>query len=204
MAKSTQTENRYCICIGINDYAPTAGLGPLQYAEADARAMDALLGQRGFSDDHRKLLLGKDATLEAINAALGEIIRNRAGENDLVLFYFAGHSKPIRAEDGESEVFLASYDFDAEKIRTDAFFREDIALGMGRLRSRFFERGRSRQRLFIFDSCYSGDFFGSPYRDATTVQEHIEQVFSTKSPGRIALSSCLPVQKALEQAKYGH
>ena len=205
MATATQTQNRYAICIGINTYAPQAVLGALQYAEADAQAMDTFLGQRGFPDHHRRLLLGANATLDAINAALAEIIRNTAQENDLVLFYFAGHSKPVRFdEDGESEVFLASYDFDADRIRRDTYFREEIALGMERLRSSFFERGRSRQRLFIFDSCYSGDFFGSPYRDATTIQDHIETVLSTKSPGRLALSSCLPYQKALEHARYGH
>jgi hypothetical protein len=38
MPPSTLTENRYAVCIGINEYQPTAGLSPLRYAESDAKA----------------------------------------------------------------------------------------------------------------------------------------------------------------------
>jgi len=213
MVKSTHTENRYAVCIGINVYAPSAGLSALRHAEDDARAMDIQLAQLGFTDDNRKLLLGKAATLEAINAALEECILDRPHENDLVLFYFAGHGKPLKFSDSndagddgaKGEVFLASYDFDASKIRQIRSFRSQRALGMKRLRETFFEGEGSRKRLFIFDSCYSGDFFGPRYRDvADPVQGYIKHMLDSKSTGRLALSSCLPVQKAREDATLGH
>ncbi len=214
MVKSTHTENRYAVCIGINAYAPSAGLGALCHAEDDARAVDAQLARLGFTDDNRKLLLGKSATLEAINAALEECILDRPHENDLVLFYFAGHGKPLKFSDSndagddgaKGEVFLASYDFDASKIRQSRSFRSQRALGMKRLRETFFEGEGSRKRLFIFDSCYSGDFFGPRYRDdvADPVQGYIKYMLDSKSTGRLALSSCLPVQKAREDATLGH
>src|SRR6266702_7507428 len=213
MVKSTHTENRYAVCIGINVYAPSAGLSALRHAEDDARAMDIQLAQLGFTDDNRKLLLGKAATLEAINAALEECILDRPHENDLVLFYFAGHGKPLKFSDSnddgdngaKGEVFLASYDFDASKIRQSRSFRSQRAIGMKRLRETFFEGEGSRKRLFIFDSCYSGDFFGPRYRDvADPVQGYIKHMLDSKSTGRLALSSCLPVQKAREDATLGH
>ncbi len=213
MVKSTHTENRYAVCIGINVYAPSAGLSALRHAEDDARAMDIQLAQLGFTDDNRKLLLGKAATLEAINAALEECILDRPHENDLVLFYFAGHGKPLKFSDSndagddgaKGEVFLTSYDFDANKIRQSRSFRSQRALGMKRLRETFFEGEGSRKRLFIFDSCYSGDFFGPRYRDvADPVQGYIKHMLDSKSTGRLALSSCLPVQKAREDATLGH
>src|SRR6266702_1537888 len=40
MVKSTHTENRYAVCIGINAYAPSAGLSALRHAKDDARALD--------------------------------------------------------------------------------------------------------------------------------------------------------------------
>jgi uncharacterized caspase-like protein len=168
MAKSTLTENRYAVCIGINTYEPSAGLGSLHHAEDDARAIDALIVRLGFPDSNRKLLLGEAATLDAINVALEEFVLDRPQENDLVLFYFAGHSKPLKFSDAsdatvdgaKGEVFLTSYDFDASKIRQSRAFRSQRALGMKRLRESFFEGEGSRKRLFIFDSCYSGDFFG--------------------------------------------
>jgi Caspase domain len=205
MAKSTLTENRYAVCIGINTYELGAGLGSLRHAEDDARAMDNLLACLSFPDGNRKRLLGKAATLDAINTALEEFVLDRPQVNDLVLFYFAGHSKPLKFSDSsdagddgaKGEVFLTSYDFDANKIRQSRAFRSQRALGMNRLRGTFFEGEGSRKRLFIFDSCYSGDFFGPRYRDeADPVQGYIGRMLDSRSNGRLALSSCLPYQKA--------
>jgi uncharacterized caspase-like protein len=215
VSRPTPTENRYAICIGINDYQPSSGLSSLTYAEADARAVDALLGQLGFDQDHRCLLQGKEATLSAVNEALSTMILDRPGEHDLVIFYFAGHSLPLVINDSDvqqgaarkSEVFLTTYDFDRQKIKQLPSFRKQQALGMERLRTTFFagEEG-SRRRLFLFDSCYSGDFFGATYRDdeANPIQSYIKEKLSTSTYGRVALSSCLPVQRAAEDPSLGH
>jgi hypothetical protein len=215
MTKSTQTENRYAVCIGVNQYQPSARLGTLRFAEKDAKAVHDLLGQSGFAPENLCLLLGEDATLDAINSALSTMILDRPGENDLVVFYFAGHSLPLTTNEREvqqggeprSEVFLTSYDFDREKIEQSPSFRMQHALGMERLRKVFFEGEGSRKRLFIFDSCYSGDFYGPTYRDDQTtdpVQGYIRRMLDSKSIGRVALSSCLPIQKAAEDPKLGH
>jgi tetratricopeptide (TPR) repeat protein len=215
MTRSTRTENRYAVCIGINKYQLSARLGTLSLAEGDAKAVHDLLGQSGFAPENLCLLLGEDATLDAINSALFTMILDRPGENDLVVFYFAGHSLPLtinerevlQGEEPRSEVFLTSYDFDREKIKQFPSFRMQHALGMERLRTVFFEGKGSRKRLFIFDSCYSGDFYGHTYRDDQTtdpVQGYIRRLLDSKSTGRIALSSCLPIQKAAEDPRLGH
>src|SRR2546425_1875987 len=213
MTKSTQTENRYAVCIGINEYQPAAGLSPLRYAEGDAQAMDCLLGQLGFEGENRCLLLGKAATLDALKDVLSMMILDKPGKNDLVVFYFAGHSLPLTINEREvengaeprSEVFLTTYDFDREKIKRSLSFRKQHALGMERLRAVFFEGEGSRKRLFVFDSCYSGDFFGLRYRDeADPVQGYIKHMLESSSTGRVALSSCLHIQKAAEDPELGH
>ena len=148
MPKSTRTEKRYSVCVGINHYLPTSGLPSLLCAEDDAYAIEELLGQLGFASENRILLLGKEATLEAVNAALSEIILDRPDENDLVVFYFAGHSKPLSLSDRDpqsdieprSEVFLTTYDFDSKKIKDSRSFRKQHALGMERLRRNFLTR----------------------------------------------------------------
>jgi len=215
MTRSTRTENRYAVCIGINKYQPSARLGTLSLAEGDAKAVHDLLGQSGFAPENLCLLLGEDATLDAINSALSTMILDRPGENDLVVFYFAGHSLPLTINEREvqqggeprSEVFLTSYDFDREKIKQSPSFRMLHALGMERLRRVFFEGEGSRKRLFIFDSCYSGDFYGPTYRDDQTadpVQGYIRRMLDSHSTGRVALSSCLRIQKAAEDPRLGH
>ena len=214
MPKSTRTESRYSVCIGINQYRPSAGLSTLRYAESDARAMDALLGQLGFEAENRCLLLGEAATLDAVNTALATILLDTAGENDLVVFYFAGHSLPLvinqreveeQGAERRSEVFLTTYDFDRQKIQHSLSFRKQHALGMERLRKDYFEGEGSRKRLFIFDSCYSGDFYGRQYRDeADPIQGYIRHMLDSTSTGRVALCSCLHIQKAVEDPALGH
>ncbi len=214
MPISTRTEKRYSVCIGINKYHPSAGLSTLRYAENDARAMDALFSRLGFEAENRYLLLGEAATLDAVNDALLTTILDKADENDLVVFYFAGHSLPLvinqrqveeQGAERRSEVFLTTYDFDHQKIRNSLLYRKRNALGMERLRKDFFEGDGSRKRLFIFDSCYSGDFYGGHYRDeADPIQGYIRHMLDSTSTGRVALSSCLPIQKAVEDPALGH
>src|SRR5712692_5042538 len=103
MPKSTRTETRYAVCIGINQYHHSAGLSTLRYAEGDAQAIDDLLRQLGFAPEHRCLLLGEAATLDAVNDALSTMILDAPGKNDLVVFYFAGHSLPLVINQREVE-----------------------------------------------------------------------------------------------------
>jgi len=200
----------YALCIGINQYQNSIQLPDLIYAESDAIALYDLLGELDVAKENRLLLLGKEASINAINDALDFII-DTPNRNDLVIFYFAGHSVPITIEEEtgrKSEVILASYDFDRQKTKNSRAFRQRYALGMERLRKDFFEGEGSRQRLFIFDSCYSGDFYGSGYRDGNNihdpVQNYIKHTLSSSNVGRVALSSCLPTQIALEDPELGH
>ncbi|MGH2637919.1 MAG: caspase family protein, partial [Rhabdochlamydiaceae bacterium] len=100
------TDLRYAICIGINSYASSAQLYPLEYAEKDARAMYEVLLQRGFVAEHCCLLLGSEATTQAIHDVLEDLLLNKPKTNDLVLFYFAGHGVllPQPGEDNDETV----------------------------------------------------------------------------------------------------
>src|SRR5262249_20156126 len=147
--------------------------------------IDNLLGKLGFAPENRYLLIGEAATLDTVNEVLSSMILDRSSENDLVVFYFAGHSLPLTINEREvqngaeprSEVFLTTYDFDREKIKQLPSFRKLRALGMERLRKDFFEGEGARKRLFVFDSCYSGDFYGPRYRDESNpVQGYIQHM----------------------------
>src|SRR5262249_12328529 len=127
----------------------------------------------------------------------------KAGENDLVIFYFAGQCVPLTVKQVKrqphSEIFLASSDFDEQKILVSRSFRTQHALGIERLRQTFLEGEGSTKRLFILDTCYSGDFYGPNMGDdVDPVQEYIQRMLTSKSIGRIALSSCLRIQKTAE------
>lgn len=209
MPRDRQTNERYSVCIGIDTYGPETRLKPLNCAENDARAMDEVFGKLGFKPENRVLLLGEEATFDAVDGALWEMIIDRSKENDLVVVYFAGHSTPVTPEDhpGDrvSEVFLATSDFRRQRLMEDRYFRQNRALGMERVRRVFFEGPGSRKRLFIFDSCYSGDFYGPAYRgDADQISNYIQEKMNSGTEGRIFIASCLPYQKALESITSGH
>src|SRR5437868_697505 len=86
-----EIQKRYAICIGIDHYDASACMPDLRFAENDARALHELLLQHGFPPEHCRLLTGAEATLDAIQQALRDMVLTRPGKDDLVVFYFAGH-----------------------------------------------------------------------------------------------------------------
>ena len=211
-----ETKNRYAICVGVNSYAHLDRILPLRYAEDDARAVHTLLLCHGFTEENCRLLLGEQATGEAIQQALTTFLLTKPRRDDLVVFYFAGHGVPVsipeedeeEEDDPPSDVFLCAYDMNLHTVMNERGTWLRYPLRMQNLRQHFFEQTKSRKVLFIFDSCHSGDFFGAKYRPRevnTLATRYIEQPFGKDSTGRVVLSSCLPHQtsRETEQLKHG-
>src|SRR6266566_1457923 len=211
-----ETKNRYAICVGVNSYAHLDHIMPLRYAEEDARAVHTLLLCHGFTEENCRLLLGAQATAEAIQQALTTFLLTKPRRDDLVVFYFAGHGVPISIPEEDvdevhgppSDVFLCAYDMNLHTVMNERGTWLRYPLRMQNLRQHFFEQTKSRKVLFIFDSCHSGDFFGAKYRPRevnTLATRYIEQPFGKDSTGRVVLSSCLPHQtsRETEQLKHG-
>ena len=140
-----ETKKHYAVCIGINQYVDSQEIPDLRYAEKDAQAVYDLLLQRGFAQEDCRLLLGPQATQQAIQDALKVVVLDNPRKDDLVLFYFAGHGMPISLEDDEegdvlSDVFLTCVDFPLQEIRTRRGSWLDYPLRLERLRTQFFER----------------------------------------------------------------
>ncbi len=98
-AGGNQSDNgnsdKYAVIVGISDYP-----GPLNvlqggldlfYADDDANAMKTALISQGFKPGNISVLLNSLATKETILDKIDEV-RDEAGSNDEVVFYFAGHS----------------------------------------------------------------------------------------------------------------
>jgi len=205
-----ETNNRYAVCVGINQHQASAGVGDLAFAEHDAQEVYHLFLRKGFSAEHCCLLLGSQATIEAIEDALKIYVLDKPLSNDLVIFYFAGHGLPISLtedEDSESpsDVFLVAHNFSRQKMLEERGSWLSYKLRLGKLRTEFFENTRSKKVLFILDSCHSGDFYGSKYRDGGALAHYyIDQSFGKMSAGKIVLSSCMPLQKAREDLDLMH
>lgn len=77
--------------VGLNTTTSTIfSAPPLQGCESDAKAMFNIAKIRGFDMQRSKLLLGKDATHEAVKNAVTEAAQI-LGSGDLFFFSFAGH-----------------------------------------------------------------------------------------------------------------
>ena len=133
--------------VGVNlvdpkHYVGIGEFGELASCELDAEDMENLAREAGYAD--RSVLLGKDATREAVMAAIG----NAAAElrpGDIFLWTYAGHGHGIRdengdEEDGQDEAFCL-YDgmmLDDELYDLWRTFRDDVRI------------------LVVSDSCHSG------------------------------------------------
>lgn len=80
----------WTVLVGILDY-PNQGFAPR--GRQDVR-LDRALAAWGVPDAQRRCLLDADATAEAITRTLADVTR-RAGRDDSLLFYFAGHGNEL-------------------------------------------------------------------------------------------------------------
>lgn len=132
---------KFAICVGIDNYK---GEFPELYSAAkDARDMADKMRDLGFDV---LILLDGEATRQAIENAV-QRIRGKAGFEDLIVFYFAGHGI-TGGEEGQEEGFLVTYDCRSPERIDDALpmsFLADLA-----------SIGTTKQMLFLIDACYSG------------------------------------------------
>jgi hypothetical protein len=92
---------RFSLLIGIDDYAPDVNRPtPLKGPSNDVKLIkDLLVSQYGFPEDpnHMQILLGKDATRDAITHAFKTQLIDRAAAHPgaIVVFYFSGHGSQL-------------------------------------------------------------------------------------------------------------
>jgi hypothetical protein len=140
----------WAVVIGINNYPY---IRPLKYAVNDAKAFyQHLVDSTMIPPENILLLLNEDAKLTRLRSTLGTYLKNKAGREDMVIIYFAGHGateKDVTSPDGDGlEKYLLPYDVEPKDLYA-------TALPMGEI-SRIFTRIQSERLIFIADSCYSG------------------------------------------------
>ena len=169
-ANLSETGAYYALVIGNNNYRY---LNKLKTAERDAVEVSRLLeGSYGFKTS---LLL--NASRKEIMDSMNNL-RNRIGENDSLLIYYAGHGEYDRAADKAYWLPVdAQRDSDTEWIIAD-----NITANIKRL--------TSRHVLVISDSCYSGSMNRSGETDLSAkgdYGEYLRKMLQRKS--RTLLSS---------------
>jgi hypothetical protein len=193
-------KNFWAVVIGINDY-PNAP--KLKWAVNDARAFyHHLIDFIKIPEDNVVLLLDRDANLTRLRSMLGTHLKQRAGREDMVIIFFAGHGateKDMISPDGDGlEKYLLPFDADPKDLYASALPMREI--------SHIFYRIQSERLIFIADSCYSGTAGGRTIRQGG-VRANISDAFLDRissGKGRIILSASGANEVSAEDDKLQH
>lgn len=183
--KIERRRNIWAVVIGINDYQ---NIRKLRYSVNDANSFyHHLVAVNKIPSKNIILLIDEDATLTKIRSSLGTQLKNKAGKEDMVIIYFAGHGateKDVTSPDGDGlEKYLLPYDVDPKDLYA-------TALPMGEI-SRIFQRIQSDRLIFISDSCYSGASGGRTI-SLTEIRANISDAFLDRiatGKGKIILTA---------------
>ncbi len=178
-------KNVWAVVIGIDSYQKNRHL---KYAVNDARAFyDHLIRNNRIPEENVTLLINREARFTRLRSILGTHLKNKAGTEDMVIVYFAGHGaseKDVMSPDGDGlEKYILPYDADPKDLYGSAFPMSEI--------SRIFNRIQSERLIFIADACYSGATGGRTI-SLTGIRANISDAFLDRiasGKGRIILTA---------------
>ena len=134
---------KLALLVGVSNYRyHEGGLNDLQFADADALAVRAWLKTAGggaFKDGDIECLTNDGATLAAVESAVDRFL-TRAGENDLIYLFLAGHGAPD--PDNPQRLYFLLHDSKVTDLPHTAFPMDR----MGEI----LKRQRKRVRLIAF------------------------------------------------------
>jgi len=193
-------KNIWAVVIGIDKYP---NIRQLKYAVNDAGLFyDHLVKRNQIPAENVMLLLNQDATLTKIRSVLGTDLKNKAGKDDMVVIYFAGHGateRDAQSPDGDGlEKYLLPFEADLKDLYATALPMEEL--------TRIFNRIRSERLIFIADACYSGASGGRTIgvggMRASISEGFIDRIAGGK--GRVIMTASGANEVSAEKDELGH
>jgi hypothetical protein len=192
--------NVWAVIIGIDNYQKNRHL---KYAVSDARAFyDHLIQNNRIPRENVTLMVDEEATFARLRSTLGTHLKNKAGKEDMVIIYFAGHGaceKDAMSPDGDGlEKYILPCDADPKDLYGSALPMSEV--------SRIFNRISSERLIFIADACYSGASGGRTIR-LTGIRSNLSDAFLNRiasGKGRVILTASGPNEISAEDDKFGH
>jgi branched-chain amino acid transport system substrate-binding protein len=167
--------NKYALVVGVNVSLKAPALAGLKYAQTDAVGISWLLTRpsSGFALVDNAPLVGAGATTTKVRQAIDSLIAGKS-KDDLLLFYFIGHSYPLLIGENNPEFYLVTSDFNPEQARRDP----SAYLSFRWLRGMLLERNRIASSLIIVDCCSAGNLLVPPLP-----KEQVSQALETLTKG---------------------
>jgi Flp pilus assembly protein TadD len=188
---SLPASNTFAIIVGISEYE---NITKLNFAHRDAEEFEKfLLSKAGGSvpSDNIRMLLNENATYTSIYNAL-YWLRDIAGKDDLVYFYFSGHGDIENTSDNLG--FLLPVNTPRTNYLHNAVRIEDL----NRIANSLSVTKGSRV-IMITDACHSGDLAGKTIRGNQLTGDQLR----TASGKEIRITSCGPNELSNEDEKWG-
>ena len=197
---SVAQANLFMIAIGIDQYYNSNY--NLNYATADALAFKEQVQTNSkdiFANIEVKYINDQNATKSNILAAMDEM-KQRARQQDVFVFYYAGHGVMSEGSDLiPSDFYLALHDV------TQLYGKDEIlkakGLSAADLRE-YFSTIEAQKQLIIFDACQSGAAVETFARRGAAEEKAMIQL--ARSAGVVLLASTGSEQYASEFEELGH
>ena len=189
---NTIYDNSWALVVGINDYDTVQDLN---YAVEDALAIkNLLINDYGFPRSNVRYLIDKEATQSNIKKELSNLMK-LVGENDRVVFYFAGHGETaaLGLDDGDIG-FLMPSDGSADDLYFTAIDMEEL--------KRISKFSKAKHMLFFVDACYGGLAAVSTRSLSVNTPNYIDKI--TQENARQIITAGGKDEKVLEKDEWEH
>ena len=185
-------DNSYALIIGIDKYE---NVRSLDYAVKDAEDIQSMLIDKfHFQQDNIVLLKDEEATKTSIIQEFSNITK-KAGANDRVLIFFAGHGKTQDLPDGGEMGYLMPVNGDEKDLYISAIDMDELR--------KISLLSEAKHILYLVDACYGGiASVGSRGLDANTTTDYLKKITQYKS--RQIISAGGRDEEVIEKAEWGH
>jgi len=202
-------DNSWALIIGIDKYQ---NVQSLDYAVNDAKDIqNMLVGKFQFPKDNIRLLINEEATHASILQEFSNIT-NKAGTNDRVLIFFAGHGKTEDLPDGGEIGYLLPVDANDDLYLSSINMDEIKTLSL---------RSEAKHILYLIDACYggiisvgarnAGNFMMWGEYDYETTQDYFEKTTKTNFFQKITQDKSRQIitaggkgEQVIEKSEWGH
>lgn len=184
--------DKWAVIVGIGQFKDTNI--NLKYASKDAKDFyNFLIKEKGFQQDHVKLLTDKAATRANILSLMGSKWLPRVAEpDDLVVIYFSSHGSPSSLDAGGVN-YLVAHDTDPNDLYATGIAMQDLARIIK-------ARVHCDRIMLVLDACHSGVVAPSAKGMAREANVNVEQI--VQGTGQLVLSSSSPEQRSWESKRY--
>ena len=185
-------DNSYALLIGIDKYK---NVPSLDYAVKDAEDIQSMLVHKfHFQKDNIILLANEKATKATIIQEFSNITK-KAGINDRILIFFAGHGTTEDLPGGGEMGYLMPVNGNEADLYVSAIKMDEIKT--------ISLRSQAKHILYLVDACFSGvAAVGSRGLTISEAPNYIEKI--TRDKSRQIISAGGRDEKVVEKAEWGH